>query len=132
MTPEASIACFRTGASHVRQVLDQLDAAGIQKAEVTLHVGAGTFQPVRVENIADHTMHSEHVEVDQTCVDAVHACRERGGRVVAIGTTAVRSLESAARQQTGGATTEATHTTTVSSSDLSDAGSEVQKCSLVK
>ena len=98
-----------TAGLHFDQVLlDQLDAAGIQKAEVTLHVGAGTFQPVRVENIADHTMHSEHVEVDQTCVDAVHACRERGGRVVAIGTTAVRSLESAARQQTGGATTEAT------------------------
>ena len=103
-----AVAAPTAGLHFDQALLDQLDAAGIQKAEVTLHVGAGTFQPVRVENIADHTMHSEHVEVDQTCVDAVRACRERGGRVVAIGTTAVRSLESAARQQTGGATTEAT------------------------
>ena len=79
--------------------MDQLDAAGIKRVEVTLHVGAGTFQPVRVENIADHIMHSEYAEVDQACVDAVLACRERGGRVIAIGTTAVRSLESAAAQQ---------------------------------
>lgn len=103
-----AVAAPTAGLHFDQALLDQLDAAGIQKAEVTLHVGAGTFQPVRVENIADHTMHSEHVEVDQTCVDAVQGCRERGGRVVAIGTTAVRSLESAARQQTGGATTEAT------------------------
>ena len=69
---------------------------GVAKAEVTLHVGAGTFQPVRAEHVEDHTMHSEYIEVDQTC-DAVAACQARGGRVIAVGTTAVRSLESAAQ-----------------------------------
>ena len=105
---DGAVAAPTAGLHFDQALLDQVDAAGIQKAEVTLHVGAGTFQPVRVENIADHTMHSEHVDVDQACVDAVQACRERGGRVIAIGTTAVRSLESAAAQQTGGATTGAT------------------------
>jgi len=60
-------------------------------------VGAGTFQPVRVDNIEDHHMHSEWLEVSQEVVDAVSACKARGGRVVAVGTTSVRSLESAAR-----------------------------------
>ena len=69
---------------------------GVETAFVTLHVGAGTFQPVRVEDITHHKMHSEWIEVDQSCVDAIRACRERGGRVVAVGTTSVRSLESAA------------------------------------
>jgi S-adenosylmethionine:tRNA ribosyltransferase-isomerase len=68
----------------------------VETAFVTLHVGAGTFQPVRVDDITHHKMHSEWIEVDQTCVDAIRACRERGGRVVAVGTTSVRSLESAA------------------------------------
>lgn len=63
---------------------------------VTLHVGAGTFQPVRVDNIEQHTMHSEYVEVQQTVVDSVLACKACGNQVVAVGTTSVRSLESAA------------------------------------
>ncbi len=96
---DGAVAAPTAGLHFDQTLLDQLDAAGIRRAEVTLHVGAGTFQPVRVENIADHSMHSEYVEVDQACVDAVRACRERGGRVVAIGTTAVRSLESAAVRQ---------------------------------
>ncbi len=70
---------------------------GVETAFVTLHVGAGTFQPVRVERIEDHHMHSEWLEVSQAVVDAVAACRARGGRVIAVGTTSVRSLESAAR-----------------------------------
>ena len=70
---------------------------GVDTAFVTLHVGAGTFQPVRVEKIEDHHMHSEWLEVGQDVVDAVAACRARGGRVIAVGTTSVRSLESAAR-----------------------------------
>lgn len=65
-------------------------------AFVTLHVGAGTFQPVRVESIEDHVMHSEYAEVPQEVVDAVLACKARGNRVIAVGTTSVRSLESAA------------------------------------
>ncbi len=70
---------------------------GVDTAFVTLHVGAGTFQPVRVERIEDHHMHSEWLQVGQDVVDAVRACKARGGRVVAVGTTSVRSLESAAQ-----------------------------------
>ena len=66
-------------------------------AFVTLHVGAGTFQPVRVDSIEDHIMHSEYAEVPQDVVDAVLAAKARGSRVVAVGTTSVRSLESAAQ-----------------------------------
>jgi S-adenosylmethionine:tRNA ribosyltransferase-isomerase len=78
-------------------VLQALAAHGVQTAKVTLHVGAGTFQPVRAERIEDHRMHSEWFEVGESCVAAVQAARERGGRIVAVGTTSVRSLESAAR-----------------------------------
>ena len=95
---EGAVAAPTAGLHFDRPLLDALDAVGIRRTEVTLHVGAGTFQPVRVEDIKDHAMHKEYVEVDQGCCDAVNACRERGGRVIAVGTTAVRSLESAARQ----------------------------------
>ena len=78
-------------------LLAAIRAKGVDTAFVTLHVGAGTFQPVRVERIEDHHMHSEWLEVGQDVVDAVAACRARGGRVIAVGTTSVRSLESAAR-----------------------------------
>jgi S-adenosylmethionine:tRNA ribosyltransferase-isomerase len=78
-------------------LLAALAARGIRRAQVTLHVGAGTFQPVRTERIEDHRMHSEWLEVGADCVAAVRAARERGGRVVAVGTTSVRALESAAR-----------------------------------
>ncbi|MNF35100.1 S-adenosylmethionine:tRNA ribosyltransferase-isomerase [Pseudomonas linyingensis] len=78
-------------------LLAAIRAKGVDTAFVTLHVGAGTFQPVRVERIEDHHMHSEWLEVGQEVVDAVSACKARGGRVVAVGTTSVRSLESAAR-----------------------------------
>ncbi|WP_033933321.1 S-adenosylmethionine:tRNA ribosyltransferase-isomerase, partial [Vibrio cholerae] len=77
--------------------LEQIQAKGVELAYVTLHVGAGTFQPVRVENIHDHHMHAEYVEVPQEVVDAITATKARGGRVVAVGTTSVRSLESAAQ-----------------------------------
>jgi len=78
-------------------VLEALHARGVQTANVTLHVGAGTFLPVRAERIEDHRMHSEWFEVSAATVAAVEATRARGGRVLAIGTTSVRSLESAAR-----------------------------------
>ena len=77
-------------------LLEQLRSRGIETAFVTLHVGAGTFQPVRVQRLADHVMHAEYVHVDETVCAAVAAARARGGRVVAVGTTVVRSLESAA------------------------------------
>jgi S-adenosylmethionine:tRNA ribosyltransferase-isomerase len=87
-----------TAALHFDQpLLAALGARGIERTQVTLHVGAGTFQPVRVERIEDHRMHSEWFEVSPACVEAVAAARARGNRVVAIGTTSVRSLESAAR-----------------------------------
>lgn len=78
-------------------MLATLTGMGVETAFVTLHVGAGTFQPVRVERIEEHQMHHEWLEVDQSVVDAVSACKARGGRVIAVGTTSVRSLETAAR-----------------------------------
>ncbi len=77
-------------------MLDRLAARGVGTARVTLHVGAGTFQPVRTERIDEHRMHPEWLEVDETACRAVADARARGGRVVAVGTTVVRSLESAA------------------------------------
>ncbi|MBQ0960024.1 tRNA preQ1(34) S-adenosylmethionine ribosyltransferase-isomerase QueA [Ideonella sp. 4Y11] len=87
-----------TAALHFDEgVLAALAEAGIARAQVTLHVGAGTFQPVRTENLAEHRMHSEWYEVPPTTVEAITACRARGGRVVSVGTTTLRALESAAR-----------------------------------
>ena len=77
-------------------LLEELERRGVKRANVTLHVGAGTFQPVREEDIFDHKMHSEQVEVSADVCAAVAETRRRGGRVVAVGTTAVRSLEAAA------------------------------------
>ena len=96
-----------TAALHFDEAV--LAALPCPRANVTLHVGAGTFQPVRVENIAEHQMHSEWFNVPQATVDAIQACRERGGRVVAVGTTTLRALESAGRGgrlQAGAAETE--------------------------
>ena len=77
-------------------VLVALEARGIERAAVTLHVGAGTFQPVRSERLAEHTMHSEWFEVPAATVDAIERTRAVGGRIVAVGTTTLRALESAA------------------------------------
>jgi len=78
-------------------LLAALDDRGIERTQVTLHVGAGTFQPVRTEHIEDHRMHAEYLEVTTTACAAVERTRARGGRVIAVGTTAVRALETAAR-----------------------------------
>jgi S-adenosylmethionine:tRNA ribosyltransferase-isomerase len=91
-----------TAALHFDEgVLAALQARGVQRASVTLHVGAGTFQPVKTENLAEHTMHSEWYDVPEATRQAILACRARGGRVVAVGTTTVRTLESWARSCTG-------------------------------
>ena len=95
-TPGA-VAAPTAGLHFDRVLLDQLKDAGIQSTTVTLHVGAGTFQPVRVDNVEDHLMHAEWLEVSQAACDAIAAAKARGGRVVAVGTTAVRSLETAAQ-----------------------------------
>jgi S-adenosylmethionine:tRNA ribosyltransferase-isomerase len=79
------------------EILKQLQDKGVEFAYVTLHVGAGTFQPVRVDNIEEHHMHSEYAEVPEEVVRAIEETRERRGRVIAVGTTSVRSLESAAQ-----------------------------------
>jgi S-adenosylmethionine:tRNA ribosyltransferase-isomerase len=78
-------------------LLARLDAVGVRRATLTLHVGAGTFQPVRTENLADHQMHTEWYEIPQSLVDAVADTRAAGGRVIAVGTTSMRALEAAAR-----------------------------------
>lgn len=78
-------------------LLNELQAKGVDLAFVTLHVGAGTFQPVRVEKIEEHQMHSEYAEVPQDVIDKIKETRARGGRVIAVGTTSVRSLETAAQ-----------------------------------
>ena len=78
-------------------VLADLEARGIERASVTLHVGAGTFQPVKTENLAEHQMHSEWYDIPLPTLAALERCRQRGGRVVAVGTTTVRTLESWAR-----------------------------------
>ncbi len=78
-------------------MLKKIKDLGIQSANVTLHVGAGTFQPVRVDDLKDHHMHAEYIAVSQVVCDKVAATRQRGGRVIAVGTTAVRCLESAAQ-----------------------------------
>jgi S-adenosylmethionine:tRNA ribosyltransferase-isomerase len=99
-----------TAALHFDQALfAQLDAMGVQRAHVTLHVGAGTFQPVKTENLAEHHMHSEWYEVPAATQQAIADCKARGGRVVAVGTTTVRTLESWALE-TGAGSTDATQT----------------------
>jgi S-adenosylmethionine:tRNA ribosyltransferase-isomerase len=77
-------------------LLAELDRRGVQRGSCTLHVGAGTFQPVRVEDIKDHEMHAEWLRVDERLVDQIRRTRDAGRRVIAVGTTAVRSLETAA------------------------------------
>jgi S-adenosylmethionine:tRNA ribosyltransferase-isomerase len=77
-------------------LLADIEARGVQRAFITLHVGAGTFQPVRTDAVGAHVMHAEFVEVDEQACAQVAATRARGGRVVAVGTTVVRALESAA------------------------------------
>ena len=87
-----------TAALHFDEALLQaLDQRGVRRAAVTLHVGAGTFQPVRSENLAEHRMHAEWFEVGASTVDAIEVTRGAGGRIVAVGTTTLRALESAAR-----------------------------------
>lgn len=83
-----------------RELVARIDALGVSRAQVTLHVGAGTFQPLRVDDIADHVMHAERFEVSADLVQSVADCRAVGGRVIAVGTTVARALESAAASGT--------------------------------
>ncbi|SES93469.1 tRNA preQ1(34) S-adenosylmethionine ribosyltransferase-isomerase QueA [Thalassotalea agarivorans] len=92
-----AVAAPTAGLHFDETLLQQLKDKGVELAFITLHVGAGTFQPVRVDEIADHIMHAEYVEVPQAVVDQINQTKASGGRVVAVGTTSVRSLESAAK-----------------------------------
>jgi len=97
---KGAVAAPTAGLHFDAQLLQAMHDKGINTAFVTLHIGAGTFQPVKAERIEDHIMHAEWIEVPATVVEAVGAARARGKRVVAVGTTSVRSLETAARSGT--------------------------------
>ncbi len=90
-----AVAAPTAGLHFDEDVLAELDRRGIESARLTLHVGAGTFQPVRAEQIDQHEMHAERIEVPESVCAAIDATRARGGRVIAVGTTVVRALESA-------------------------------------
>lgn len=92
-----AVAAPTAGLHFDEEIMRRLGESGVDRAYLTLHVGAGTFQPVRVEDICRHVMHQEYCEIDATVCEKVAATRRRGGRVVAVGTTVVRALETAAR-----------------------------------
>jgi len=92
-----AVAAPTAGLHFDQALLDQLVAKGVTLGTLTLHVGAGTFQPVRAEQLAEHRLHAEQVEVSATLCEQIAATRARGGRVVAVGTTVVRALETAAQ-----------------------------------
>jgi S-adenosylmethionine:tRNA ribosyltransferase-isomerase len=92
-----AVAAPTAGLHFDEAMLDRLQEKGVRLVKVTLHVGAGTFQPVRVDRVEDHKLHEEQIEVSRAVVEAVNETRERQGRVIAVGTTSVRALESAAR-----------------------------------
>lgn len=93
---DGAVAAPTAGLHFDVEILEAVAAMGVETAQVTLHVGAGTFQPVRVEDLNQHRMHAEWLEVGEDVCDRVARTRARGGRVVAVGTTSVRSLETAA------------------------------------
>lgn len=90
-----AVAAPTAGLHFDQATMDKLEQKGVAKAFVTLHVGSGTFQPVRADDLSEHIMHKEFYSVSQNSVDAIQQTRAKGGRIVAIGTTAVRALESA-------------------------------------
>jgi S-adenosylmethionine:tRNA ribosyltransferase-isomerase len=94
-----AVAAPTAGLHFDEAIFSRLKVRGIATATITLHVGAGTFQPVRVENLDEHIMHREWYHLPESTVAAIAACRARGGQVVAVGTTSLRALESAARHQ---------------------------------
>lgn len=90
-----AVAAPTAGLHFDQAIMQALQQKGIPTDYVTLHVGSGTFQPVRVDDLSQHVMHKEFFQVSEACVESVRSAKKRGGRVVAIGTTAVRALESA-------------------------------------
>ncbi len=95
---EGAVAAPTAGLHFTRELFAALDARGVERRFVTLHVGAGTFLPVKADDTADHKMHAETGQVSQATVDAINAAKARGNRVVCVGTTSLRLLESAAAE----------------------------------
>jgi S-adenosylmethionine:tRNA ribosyltransferase-isomerase len=95
-THEGAVAAPTAGLHFTPELVARLDAAGIERAFLTLHVGAGTFLPVKAEDTSGHTMHAERGTIDAATAERLNAARKRGGRIVSVGTTALRLLESAA------------------------------------
>lgn len=93
---DGSAAAPTAGLHFTKELLEKVKAKGIDIAEVTLHVGLGTFRPVKVENVLDHHMHSEFYMVSAEAAEKINATKDRGGRVISVGTTSTRTLESAA------------------------------------
>ena len=93
---EGSAAAPTAGLHFTKELLERIEAKGVDIARVTLHVGLGTFRPVKVENILEHHMHSEFYMVDQEAADKINNARANGGRIIAVGTTSTRTLESVA------------------------------------
>ena len=98
---EGSVAAPTASLHFTRELLQDIDALGVRRAWVTLHVGLGTFRPVKAQDIREHVIHDEYCEIPQETACAVEACRRRGGRVIAAGTTVARTLESMANEEGG-------------------------------
>jgi len=94
---QGAVAAPTAGLHYDESMLEEIQAKGVRIETVTLHVGAGTYQPVRADKVDEHKMHSEYIDVDQLVCDAIKTTKESGHRVIAVGTTVVRSLETAAR-----------------------------------
>lgn len=95
---EGSAAAPTAGLHFTPELLEQIRAKGIRIAEVTLHVGLGTFRPVKVENVQEHHMHSEFYQISQEAADIINETKKKGGRVICVGTTSCRTIESAAAE----------------------------------
>ncbi len=95
---EGSAAAPTAGLHFTKELLEQLHEAGIKTAEVTLHVGLGTFRPVKVENVLEHHMHSEFYMINEEAAKTINETRAKGGRIICVGTTSCRTLESAAAE----------------------------------
>ena len=93
---EGSAAAPTAGLHFTNELLEDIKDKGVKTAYLTLHVGLGTFRPVSVENVEEHVMHTEHYEVSQDAADIINETRKSGGRIIAVGTTSVRTLETVA------------------------------------
>lgn len=95
---DGSAAAPTAGLHFTPELLQKLEQKGVELAYLTLHVGIGTFRPVKVDQVEDHEMHSEYYVVDQECADKINRCRAKGGRIIAVGTTSCRTLETVAKE----------------------------------